>query len=299
MIRSMTGFGAAEGRVGNARVFVELRTVNHRFFNPSIKLPSAFARWEGEVREALRQRIARGHVSVGVRAERDPVAAPLVNEARFAACVDQLRALKERYQLAGDLDIGTVLRMPEVFSAPTNDGAEEEQRQSPATGAELVAVVDEAAQALAEMRAQEGKRLAGYLLERVQLVEDALGRIEGRAPTRLVEQRDRLRQAVKELAEGVAVDEQRLAQEIAILADRLDVAEELDRFRSHVAAFRQLLQTGGGGEPVGKRLGFILQEMLREANTTGSKANDAAMLADVVAIKEELERIREQVENLE
>src|SRR5215212_2854576 len=156
MIRSMTGFGAAEGRVGSARVFVELRTVNHRFFNPSIKLPSAFARWEGEVREALRQRIARGHVSVGVRAERDPVAAPLVNEARFAACVDQLRSLKERFQLAGDLDIGTVLRMPDVFSAPTSDGADEEQRQSPATGAELVAVVDEAAQALAEMRAQEG-----------------------------------------------------------------------------------------------------------------------------------------------
>lgn len=300
MIRSMTGFGAAEGRVGNARVFVELRTVNHRFFNPSIKLPNAFARWEGDVREALRQRIARGHVSVGVRAERDPVAAPLVNEARFAACVDQLRSLQARYQLAGDLDIGTVLRMPEVFSAPTADGAaDEEQRQSPAAGAELVAVVDAAAQALAEMRAQEGKRLAGYLLERVQLIENALARIGERAPTRLVEQRDRLRQAVRELAEGVAVDEQRLAQEVAILADRLDVAEELDRFRSHISAFRTLLETGGGGEPVGKRLGFILQEMLREANTTGSKANDAAMLADVVAIKEELERIREQVENLE
>jgi len=300
MIRSMTGFGAAEGRVGNARVFVELRTVNHRFFNPSIKLPSAYARWESEVREALRQRIARGHVSVGVRAERDPVAAPLVNEARFAACVDQLRSLQARYQLAGDLDIATVLRMPDVFSAPTSDnGAEEDLRQSPATGAELVSVVDAAAQALAEMRAQEGKRLAGYLLERVALIEEALARIGERAPTRLVEQRDRLRQAVKELAEGVAVDEQRLAQEIAILADRLDVAEELDRFRSHIHAFRHLLETGGGGEPVGKRLGFILQEMLREANTTGSKANDAAMLADVVAIKEELERIREQVENLE
>ena len=296
----MTGFGAAEGRVGNARVFVELRTVNHRFFNPSIKLPNAFARWEGDVREALRQRIARGHVSVGVRAERDPVAAPLVNEARFAACVDQLRSLQARYQLAGDLDIGTVLRMPEVFSAPTADGAtDEEQRQSPAAGAELVAVVDAAAQALAEMRAQEGKRLAGYLLERVQLIENALARIGERAPTRLVEQRDRLRQAVRELAEGVAVDEQRLAQEVAILADRLDVAEELDRFRSHISAFRPLLETGGGGEPVGTRLGCILQEMLREANTTGSKANDAAMLADVVAIKEELERIREQVENLE
>ncbi|HET7458571.1 MAG TPA: YicC/YloC family endoribonuclease [Gemmatimonadaceae bacterium] len=295
----MTGFGAAEGRVGNARVFVELRTVNHRFFNPSIKLPSALARWEGDVREALRQRIARGHVSVGVRAERDPVAAPLVNEARFAACVEQLRALQQRYGLGGDVDLATVLRMPEVFSAPSTDGAEDDQRQSPAAGAELVAIVDAAAQALGAMRAQEGKRLAGYLLERVRLVEDALGRIGLRAPTRLVEQRDRLRLAVRELLDGVAIDEQRLAQEIAILADRLDVAEELDRFRSHIEAFRRLLEGDAGAEPVGKRLGFILQEMLREANTTGSKANDAAMLADVVAIKEELERIREQVENLE
>jgi len=291
----MTGFGSAEGRVGSARVSVELRTVNHRFFNPSIKLPGAFGRWEGEVREALRQRIARGHVSVGVRVERDPAAAPLINEARFAAYVDQLRSLQQRFGLSGELDVGTVLRMPEVFAAAANQDAAEEQQGS---AAELVAVVEQAAEALAVMRREEGERLAQFLLERVQLVEDALGRIEARAPSRVVEQRDRLREAVRELAEGVAVDEQRIAQEIAILADRLDVNEELDRFRSHLAAFRGLLRAEGG-EAVGKRLGFLLQEMLRETNTTGSKANDARMLADVVAIKEELERIREQVENLE
>jgi len=294
MIRSMTGFGAAEGRVGNARVSVELRTVNHRFFNPSIKLPGAFTRWEGEVREALRQRIARGHVAVGVRVERDPAMAPLVNEARFAAWVEQLRELQRRHGLSGDVDVGTVLRMPDVFASQGTDGSEEQS----GTAAELVAVVEEAAGALGAMRAEEGHRLARFLLDRVAVVEEALRRIAGRAPVRIVEQRDRLRQAVKELTDGVAVDEQRVAQEIAILADRLDVSEEIDRFGSHVAAFRALLRSEGG-EPVGKRLGFILQEMLREANTTGSKANDAAMLADVVLIKEELERIREQVENLE
>jgi uncharacterized protein (TIGR00255 family) len=295
MIRSMTGFGAAEGRVGDARVQVELRTVNHRFFNPSLKLPSAFSRWEGEVREALRQRIARGHVTAYVRVERDPSAAPLVNEGRFAAYVEQLRALQQRHGLTGELDVATVLRMPDVFaSAASDDGAE----QQPGSAAELVAVVEAAAEALGAMRTAEGQRLAQFLLDRVRVVEDALGRIGERAPARVVEQRDRLREAVRELADGVAVDEQRLAQEIAILADRLDVSEELDRFRSHIAAFRGLLRAEGG-EPVGKRLGFLLQEILREANTTGSKANDAAMLADVVVIKEELERIREQVENLE
>jgi uncharacterized protein (TIGR00255 family) len=117
-----------------------------------------------------------------------------------------------------------------------------------------------------------------------------------RAPERVVAQRDRLRENVKVLAEGVAVDEQRLAQEIAILADRLDVGEEVDRFRAHIAAFRDLLAPKGG-DPVGKRLGFLLQEMLREANTTGSKANDTQIQRDVLQVKEELERIREQVEN--
>ena len=294
MIRSMTGFGAAEGRVGNARVSVELRTVNHRFFNPSIKLPGAFTRWEGEVREALRQRIARGHVAVGVRVERDVAAAPLVDEARFAAWVEQLRDLQRRHGLAGDVDVATVLRMPDVFASQGSDGSEEQA----GTAGELVAVVEAAAGALGAMRAAEGHRLAQFLLDRVAVVEEALRRIAKRAPVRIVEQRDRLRQAVKELTDGVGVDEQRIAQEIAILADRLDVSEEIDRFGSHIAAFRALLRSEGG-EPVGKRLGFILQEMLREANTTGSKANDAAMLADVVLIKEELERIREQVENLE
>jgi len=293
MIRSMTGFGAAEGRVGSARVAVELRTVNHRFFNPSMKIPGSFARWEGDVREALRQRIARGHVSVFVRVARDGEGASAIDEGRFAAYVDQLRALQRRHGLAGDLDVGTVLRMPEVFASRTGEVEEEG-----GTAAELVAVVTEAAQALTAMRIDEGRRLAAYLLERVGVVEEALTRIAARAPSRLVEQRDRLREAVRELTGGVAVDEQRIAQEIAILADRLDVSEELDRFGAHVAAFRETLGDTSD-EPVGKRLGFLLQEMLREANTTGSKANDAAMLHDVVLVKEELERIREQVENLE
>jgi uncharacterized protein (TIGR00255 family) len=140
--------------------------------------------------------------------------------------------------------------------------------------------------------------LAQFIAERLTLIEQAVARIAARAPERITAQRDRLRENVEKLAGGVAVDPQRLAQEIAILADRLDVGEELDRFASHIAAFREALASKAA-DGVGKRLGFLLQEMLREANTTGSKANDAAMLQDVVAIKEELERIREQVENIE
>ena len=151
---------------------------------------------------------------------------------------------------------------------------------------------------MAAMREQEGSRLARFLEERVQVIEEAVGRLAARAPERVVEQRDRLREAVRELADATTVDEGRLAQEVAILADRLDVQEELERFRSHLSAFRAALR-GGGPDGVGKRLGFVLQEMLREANTTGSKANDVGLTRDVLIIKEELERAREQVENLE
>jgi uncharacterized protein (TIGR00255 family) len=291
-LRDCRCFGAAEGPVGGVRVSVEVRTVNHRFFNPSLKLPSAFTRWESDVREALRRRINRGHVSLVARFSRDDDGTAVVDEKRFAAYVEQLRSLKDRYQLGGDIDLATILRMPDVL------GSQQDFDEVEGTASELVHIVDEAVSALLAMREEEGARLVQVLLDRISMIEQSLERIAQRAPERLLEQRDRLKAAVKELAEGVSLDEQRLAQEMAVIADRLDVNEELDRFGSHLVAFRQTL----GSPPAdgaGKRLGFLLQEMLRETNTTGSKANDSRMLHEVVLVKEELERIREQVENLE
>ena len=291
MIRSMTGFGSAEGAVGAALVAVEVRSVNHRFFNPSIKLPSEFGRFEGEVRDALRKSVSRGHVTLIARISREQ-AEGRIDESRFASYVEQLRDLQQRYGLEASLDVGTILRLPDVLATREN-GAE-----AAGTAPELVEIVSRAVAGLDAMRVAEGQRLASYVLERLQLIEDAVDRIATRAPERLIEQRDRLRQAVQELASGVTLDDQRLAQEIAILADRLDVSEEISRFRSHFDAFRATIKNPPS-DGVGKRLGFLLQELLREANTTGSKANDAAILQDVLGIKEELERIREQVENLE
>ncbi|HEU4879150.1 MAG TPA: YicC/YloC family endoribonuclease [Gemmatimonadaceae bacterium] len=287
----MTGFGSAEGMVGAAGVSVEIRTVNHRFFNPSIKLPGSFAKWEGDVREVLRQRIARGHVALTARVEREPGKGAGINEARFGEYVAAIRDLQTKYSLSNQLDAATILSLPDVVDTHL------EERES-GTVPELVAIVEQAIAALRQMRGEEGARLAVFLLERVTLVEEAVKRIRDRAPIRLTEQVARLRRSVKELASGANVDQQRLAQEVAILADKLDIAEELDRFDSHINSFRQSVRESGA-EPVGKRLGFLLQEMVREANTTGSKANDAAILADVVMIKEELERVREQVENIE
>ncbi|MEO8193900.1 MAG: YicC/YloC family endoribonuclease [Gemmatimonadales bacterium] len=287
----MTGFGSAEGKVGAASVSVEIRTVNHRFFNPSIKLPGVFGKWEGDVRELLRQRIARGHVALTARIEREPGRSAGINEQRFGEYVAALRDLQVRHGLSDSLDAGTILSLPDVV-----DSHAEELEAGPVS--ELLAIVEQAVSALRQMRSDEGGRLAVFLLERIGLVDDALKRIRERAPSRLNEQVSRLRRSVKELASAANVDQQRLAQEVAILADKLDIAEELDRFDSHIGSFRQSV-TVSAAEPVGKRLGFLLQEMVREANTTGSKANDATILADVVMIKEELERIREQVENIE
>ena len=291
MISSMTGFGAADGAVGESRASVEIRTVNHRFFSPNLKLPSAFSRWEGEIRELLRQKIARGHVTLTVRIDRDAATGPVIDEVRLAQYAATLKDLQKRLALGGEVDLATLLRLPDVISAPSDE-------LDPAAGQALAGIVSKAIENLTAMRRAEGAQLTAFLLDRVQAVEDRLGRIEKRAPVRLKEQHDRVKRTVGELIGGPGVDPQRIAQEVAILADKLDIAEELDRFRSHLSAFRDTVRADTT-EPVGKRLGFILQEMLREANTVGSKANDAPILEDVIATKEELERIREQVENLE
>ncbi|HEX5436903.1 MAG TPA: YicC/YloC family endoribonuclease [Gemmatimonadaceae bacterium] len=287
----MTGFGAAIGPVGTARVAVELRSVNHRFFNPSIKLPASLAQWEGDVRAMLRARIARGHVSLSARIERQAPVGATIDEARFAGYVEQLRVLQERHALHGPVDATALLRLPDVIAANGGDDVGGSVQ-------ELEIVVQQALDALIAMREAEGERLRTVLSERMATIERLVDSLAARAPERLVAERDRLSRSVRELASGIELDEGRVAQEIALLADRLDVSEELDRFGAHIAAFRAALARPPR-EPVGKRLGFLLQEMLREANTTGSKARDAAMLHDVVAVKEELERVAEQVENVE
>lgn len=292
MIRSMTGFGAADGLVGTAHVSIEVRTVNHRFFSPSFKLPNALSRWESEVREALRQRIARGHVTVYARIERESAPTAVINEERFGHYAQQLKTLQKAHTLTGDVDVASVLRLPDVIKVGTEDEVPDNGNEA------LLEIIERATVALMEMREREGMRLADVVRERLALVEKAVERIAARAPERVLAQRDRLLENVAKLANGVALDDQRMAQEIAMLADRLDVGEEIDRFRTHIAAFHEALRNHAA-EAVGKRLGFLLQEMLRETNTTGSKANDAEIQRDVIAIKEELERIREQVENIE
>jgi len=203
------------------------------------------------------------------------------------------RDMGTRLGVAGEPDLALITRFNDVI---VRDEGEADQVE--VTPEELRAALDDAARQNLGMRQDEGRRLHDDLEGRLRAIDAALRVVEERAPARLVAERDRLRAAIAELAGGVAVDPDRLAQEVAYLAERWDVNEELVRFRSHNELFRELL-AAEAAEPVGKRLSFLVQEMNREANTIGSKANDAAISHRVVAIKEEIERLREQVENVE
>ena len=287
----MTGFGAAEGVVAGGRLRVELRTVNHRFFNFAPKLPGDLAAFETDIRERLRRDFERGHIALHVRwVERAALEGALgIDLARARAVVTRLRELRDALDLGGDVSLEMVARQPDVLTTVVTDAAE-------IAFAEIDAVVTAAADECKSMRRREGTALATELLHRLDLLEGAAQVIASRAPERLPRERNRLRAAVAELLAGAAVDEQRLAQELAFLADKLDITEELVRFGAHLAACRGAVRAD---KPVGKQLGFLAQELGREINTMGSKANDAEISHQVIAMKGELEKFREQLENLE
>jgi uncharacterized protein (TIGR00255 family) len=288
----MTGFGAAEGPVAEGTLRVEIRTVNHRFFNLAAKLPSDLSSLDAELRERLRRDFERGHVAVQVRWVSLPAAGRprlIVNVERAREAAERLRELQAAIGQTGEVPLELVTRQPDVFLITEDDTAA-------ATWPEIEPIVAEAGEQCRVARLREGGVLAAELLGRLELIRREVDGLAARAPDRLVRERDRLRGAVAQLLDGRPVDEQRLAQEIVFLAERLDVTEELVRLTAHLDACRDAL---GASAPVGKQLGFLAQEIGREINTIGSKANDAAMQHVVVAMKGELERFREQLENLE
>jgi uncharacterized protein (TIGR00255 family) len=286
----MTGFGAADGEVAGGRLRLEIRSVNHRHLSVQLKLPGELSDLESVVRERLRTRFDRGHVTVSGRWLEAPgqAEAVAVDVERARALVAGLRKLAGELGLAGEVDLATVARLPDVVHISRTESAPD--------GTGVADLLDRAAEACVAARQREGAVLCADLTARLDVLAGLARTVTGAAPARLVRERDRLATAVRELAGGVAVDPARLAQEIAYLADRLDITEELVRFETHLAAMREAL---GGDAAAGRRLGFLLQELGREANTIGSKANDASIAAAVIAMKTELEKLREQVENLE
>jgi uncharacterized protein (TIGR00255 family) len=291
MLRSMTGFGTAEGPLAGGRIGVEVRTVNHRHFNPQFRLPIALQRFESQLREWLRTRITRGNVALNARWSLEPPGATAihVDVDRARAVATALEDLKRELGLPGEIDLAFVARQPDVLKAPEERAVEVEPE-------EFLTVVAEAVDDVIAMREREGRALAEDLAGRLDAIEGSLDAVEARAPERLVQERDRLRETVRELLASRTVNEERLELELALLAEKLDVAEEIVRLRTHVSAVRDALTDN---EPVGRRLSFLGQEMLREINTIGSKANDAEIVRHVIDMKCELEKFREQVENVE
>ncbi len=290
----MTGYGEAVRETEAGRLRAEIRTVNHRFFNLRLRMPPDFARRRADVERWLKAELPRGHVDCTLALDPGETAAPelLVDAERARVWKESIERMAAELGLERRLDLGHLLRLEGVVRG------REPARKAAVGEDDLRAVAEEAARAAVVLRRAEGDRLEADLLAALAGMRAELAGVEERAPARLIEERDRLSAAVRELLDGVPTDPERIAREIAHLAERWDVNEEIVRLRSHMRLFAETLERADGA-PVGKRLGFVAQEMHREANTIGAKANDAPMAERVVALKEGLERIREQLENVQ
>ena len=293
MIRSMTGFGSATAEVGGATVTVEARSVNSRGLRIVVKGPPGTEQLETDLRGLIESHVQRGRVDLFIRiearADRGP--ARILDEDRVREIVAATERLRDGFGIGGVVDIRTVLGQPGLFVDRPADDSESPSPES------MSGPVAAALAALVEMREAEGERLEADLRERLDGLAAGLEAAETLVPERLERERERLLRAVEEVA-GKSFDDDRIAREVALIADRWDVGEELVRARAHLAAFAEYLSQPAA-EPVGKRLGFLVQELQREVNTLGAKGNDPRISRHVVEMKNEIEKLREQVENVE
>ena len=293
MITSMTGFGrgSAEGESGS--VGVEVRSVNSRFLDIQVRSPHQLQAFEQMVREKIQGRVGRGKVSVHISWEEGASIGPLptLDETVVARYVEDLRRLAAMDGVSGraEVDRELLVRLPGVFRSEVAQGNNEE-----AEGL-LAAALATALDDFVAMRTREGEALAADLRQRIERIESLLAEVEKGVPEARKQVHARLREKVDELLKPGEVDEARLAMEVALIADRSDITEEIVRFHSHNAQFVEALDKGG---EVGRRFNFLLQEMNREANTISSKAANSAIVHTVLDVKEEIERLREQVQNL-
>jgi len=292
MIRSMTGYGFADLERDGQRLSAEIRSVNHRFCDVSIRAPKLVSLFEDQVRMLIQNRFSRGkfNLSITWAGAGDEGEVLKVNEAvadRYVALLDQLR---KRYKVESGLDLRTLAQLPDVFTWEHTALSDEQTWELVQT------VVKKACENMEAMKEREGQALARDLDERLKLIRKELDLVIERAPMRPMEAKDRLMSRLNTLLADVEMDPIRVAQEVAMMADRLDCTEECVRLAAHVDQFRHLIE---GTEMAGRKLNFLLQEMNREANTIGSKSNDVGITRGVIVIKEEIERLREQVQNVE
>ena len=295
MIYSMTGFGRARREVDGLGLEVEVRSVNHRHLDLRIRLPRVLADEETAIKKRIGVGLSRGKVDVTVNLTMT-AAAPIleIDEGIATQYVEASKLLRERHSLGDPIDVASLMSLPGVTRVI------EAEVEAEGLVAPLGEAIDEALAEMVAMRAAEGESLAAELNGRLARVEELAADFRSRSDEVVAVARQRLEKRAEQIKRDVGLlDEARLHQEIVIAADRLDITEELVRLQSHVTQFRETVNSAGLGQPVGRRLDFLLQELGRETNTVGSKANDAPLAQDVVELKTELERIREQVQNIE
>jgi uncharacterized protein (TIGR00255 family) len=288
----MTGFGRATADLDGLSATVELRSVNNRFCEVLVRAPRELSRREHEIQSRVKQEFARGRINVNVQIER-PKSATSERVLNRTAAKKYARLLKDLRKAGGVSDrvrLEHLLAFPEVFS--TSEVPEDDEIVWKVTSAALSAAMD----GLKQMRVREGQSLKTELVDRLMVVENLSAEVDRLGPDRVVRARERLHERLSELVGDERLNPERLELEIAILADKLDTTEELVRLRSHIGQFREAIEHG---DSVGRKLNFIVQEINREVNTIGSKANDGDITRLVVSMKEELEKIREQIENVE
>jgi uncharacterized protein (TIGR00255 family) len=296
MIRSMTGYGSAAAESAALRATVTVRSLNHRFLEMSVHLPRRLQPMEREIRDLVQSRLSRGRIELAVQATMSLAAAEggdvvVASRPLVASFVRTLRDMQNEFGLDGNVAVADLIRFPgalERLEAPLPP-------ESEARG-QIIALVAQALDVLIEMRGAEGARSEGDLLRGLALIEQSAGRMHGLAEGSREPRRQALAERLRELCGELGLEDARLYQEVVRAVERHDVTEELQRLGSHVAMARELLL---GQEPAGKRLDFLAQELAREANTLGSKAADAAMVREVVNLKAEIEKVREQVQNVE
>ena len=292
MIYSMTGYGTAAGASGNLAVTVELKSVNNRFLDASVRLPRLYSFAEEPLKSLVQQRLIRGKVDVFVNidASRDDSVVIRLNEPVLKAYQSAFAEMKDRYQITDDAGIAAYSRLPDLFIV------EKQQVDAEAFTADLLRIAGEALDVICAMRAKEGERLSGDMTGKLDELEEMRQFVARRSPESVKEYRERLLNKMHEVLESSDIDESRILTEAALFADKVAVDEELVRLDSHIRQFRDLLASGGA---IGRKLDFLIQEMNREVNTIGSKCTDLDITKTVLEMKSCIEKIREQAQNIE
>jgi len=292
VVKSMTGYGRAREMRNGRDITVEVRSVNNRYLDCTVKMPRAYIFAEDRMKAHVQQAISRGKVDVFVTIDASAAdeAVVAVNEPLARGYYEALTRLKTMFSLPGEVTPEVLAKFPDVLAVTK---AEEDVE---AIAADICAVLDDALAAYNDMRAVEGEKLAADVAGRVTTIETVVGKVEERSPQTVAAYRQRLEAKMQEVLQSTTIDESRILTEAAIFADKIAVDEETVRLRSHIAQLRAMLASD---EPVGRKLDFLIQEVNRECNTIGSKCSDLTIAQDVVNMKAEVEKIREQVQNME